>query len=55
MRTEAHRAPHVPHPVLRIGDAIVQAKQAMASAHPTRLDAILGFSLLGDPALEIGR
>ena len=36
-----------------IGQAILQAKQSLASVHPDYLDVILGWTLLGDPMLEI--
>ncbi len=36
-----------------IGQAILQAKQSLAGVHPDYLDVILGWTLLGDPMLEI--
>ena len=36
-----------------MGQAIVDAKQAFAQNHPNNLDVLLGWNLLGDPALVI--
>jgi subtilisin-like proprotein convertase family protein len=36
-----------------IGQAILNAKQQLASNHPEYLDVILGWTLLGDPLLQI--
>ena len=36
-----------------IGQAILEAKQNLASVHPDYLDVILGWTLLGDPMLEV--
>ncbi len=36
-----------------IGEAILQAKQAHAQSHSDELDVILGWNLIGDPALII--
>jgi hypothetical protein len=40
-------------PGTRIGDALLQAKQQVAAAHPEMADVILGWTLLGDPALVV--
>ncbi len=45
--------PLVLTPGVTLGEAILQAKQTMAAAHPGREDVILGYALLGDPALVI--
>jgi Peptidase family C25 len=49
----AELAPLLAQPGRSIGDAILAAKQALAAKHPERLDALLGWTLLGDPALVI--
>ncbi len=36
-----------------VGQAIVNGKQALAGAHSDREDVVLGYTLLGDPALQI--
>jgi len=38
---------------MSIGQAILEAKQILAEQHPDYLDVILGWTLLGDPILEI--
>ena len=38
----------------RLGDAIVAAKRAHAAVSPGDLDVVLGWTLLGDPALVVG-
>ena len=38
---------------MTIGDAIVQAKQAMAVDNPEATDILLGWQILGDPALVV--
>ena len=38
---------------MTIGDAVVQAKQAMAVDHPEATDILLGWQIMGDPALVV--
>ena len=38
---------------MTVGDAIVQAKKALAAKDPTAIDVLLGWSLLGDPYLVV--
>ena len=45
--------PRLASPGVTIGVALLEAKRAMAVDHPNRLDVLLGFGLLGDPALLI--
>ena len=45
--------PRLVTPGLSVGEALLEAKQAMAQEYPDRLDVLLGFGLLGDPALVI--
>ena len=40
-------------PGMTIGEAIIQAKQAMAVANPEATDIYLGWQILGDPALVV--
>ena len=38
---------------MRVGDAMMQAKQALAATNPEMLDVILGWTILGDPTVMI--
>jgi len=38
---------------MTLGDAVTAAKQELAAAEPERVDAILGWTLLGDPAQSV--
>lgn len=38
---------------LTVGDALRDAKQALAQTQPHRLDVLVGWTLLGDPALKL--
>ena len=40
-------------PGMTLGEAVLQAKVDLAAAHPDAVDVILGWSLLGDPALVV--
>ena len=40
-------------PGMTLGEAIIDAKQAYAQGKPNQLDVLLGWNLLGDPALVI--
>jgi hypothetical protein len=40
---------------MRLGDAVTEAKQALARTNPDMTDVLLGWTLLGDPALVIDR
>lgn len=40
-------------PGMTIGEAVIQAKQAMALSNPGASDILLGWQILGDPALVI--
>jgi hypothetical protein len=44
--------PRLTQPGMTIGQAILEAKQALSPSHPD-LDIYLGWTLLGDPALMI--
>jgi len=44
-------APLLAQPGMTLGDAVTAAKQELAASHPEDVDAILGWTLLGDPAL----
>lgn len=45
--------PRITTPGMPIGQALVDAKQELAKEHPDLLDVILGWSLMGDPALVV--
>ncbi len=45
--------PNLTHNNMTIGEAILQAKQNLAVSHPDYLDVILGWTLLGDPMIEV--
>ena len=45
--------PRAVAPGVSIGKALVEAKQELASVHPEMIDVILGWTLLGDPALVV--
>jgi hypothetical protein len=38
---------------MTVGDALQTSKAELAQTHPEFLDVILGWSLMGDPALKI--
>lgn len=40
-------------PGVRLGDALREAKEAVAAGDPDQLDVILGYTLLGDPTLIV--
>lgn len=40
-------------PGMRLGDAVHQARRQLAAEHPDYLDVIVGWTLLGDPAMVI--
>jgi hypothetical protein len=42
-------------PGVTLGDAVTAAKQDLARTEPERADAILGWTLLGDPAMAVDR
>ncbi|HVS12985.1 MAG TPA: C25 family cysteine peptidase [Thermoanaerobaculia bacterium] len=46
-------APRLRQQGLSIGHAVTLAKQQLAASQPNRLDVILGWTILGDPALVI--
>ena len=46
-------APLLTQPGMTLGDAVTAAKQDLAASEPDRVDAILGWTLLGDPALTL--
>ncbi len=46
-------APLLTVPGVTLGDAITEAKKALALTHPNLLDVQLGWTLLGDPAMKI--
>lgn len=45
--------PRLTTPGSRLGDAITAAKQGLARSRPDLLDVMLGWTLLGDPAMTI--
>ncbi|HEX2997808.1 MAG TPA: C25 family cysteine peptidase, partial [Anaerolineales bacterium] len=45
--------PRLTTPGMTIGQALRDAKRELAKTHPDMLDMLLGFSLMGDPALVI--
>jgi hypothetical protein len=45
--------PRLVTPGLSIGQALFQAKVELAKSHPDLLDVLLGWSLMGDPALVV--
>ena len=45
--------PRMTAPGIRLGDALQASKAELAQAHPEMLDVILGWSLMGDPALVV--
>ena len=45
--------PHLVMPGMTVGQALQLSKSELASAHPELLDVLLGWSLMGDPALVI--
>jgi len=45
--------PRLSTPGLSIGEAVTAAKQELARSHPERVDALLGWTILGDPALVV--
>ena len=45
--------PLLVRPGMTIGEAVTRAKQSLAATQPERTDAILGWTLLGDPALTV--
>ena len=40
-------------PGMNLGRALVEAKQELAASNPQMIDVLLGWTLLGDPALGI--
>ncbi|MCB1057162.1 MAG: hypothetical protein KDD11_16800 [Acidobacteria bacterium] len=46
-------APRIGQPGKRLGDALIEAKQALGADDPDRLDVLLGWTLLGDPTLVV--
>jgi hypothetical protein len=45
--------PRLVTPGLSIGQALLQAKTELAQSHPDLLDVLLGWSIMGDPALIV--
>jgi len=45
--------PRLTTPGMTIGQAFLEAKQSLAYLNPSLLDALLGYSILGDPALVV--
>lgn len=46
--------PELLRPGQSAGQAVVAAKQRLAASHPQALDMLLGWTILGDPAIELG-
>ena len=40
-------------PGATLGQAVLEAKRELAAVHPEMVDVIIGWSLLGDPALVL--
>ena len=49
----SHFMPLLAQPGTTIGDALVWAKQSLAQQHPQLNDVIIGWAILGDPAMVI--
>ncbi|MBP8165002.1 MAG: hypothetical protein KAX86_06145, partial [Anaerolineales bacterium] len=45
--------PRLASPGMPMGQALLDAKTELAKTHPELLDVLLGWSLMGDPALMI--
>ena len=45
--------PLLAQPGMRVGDAMTQAKQQLATTDPQMLDVLLGWTILGDPTIMI--
>ena len=45
--------PRIVQPGATIGDALLAAKRDLAQQHPEMSDVILGWTILGDPALVV--
>jgi hypothetical protein len=45
--------PQLTAPGTTIGEAMLSAKQQLAASNPELKDVILGWTLLGDPALQV--
>jgi hypothetical protein len=45
--------PRLVTPGTSIGQALQQAKAELAKSHPDMLDVLLGWTLMGDPALMV--
>ena len=44
---------YLTHDQMTLGDAVTLAKRVYAQSNPTALDVILGWNILGDPALKL--
>ena len=44
---------YLTHDQMTLGDAVTQAKRVYAQTNPDALDVILGWNILGDPALKL--
>lgn len=47
--------PRIALPGTTIGEAVLGAKQQLATTHPDLVDVLLGWTILGDPAIEVER
>ena len=45
--------PLMTQPGITLGEALMQAKQSLATSNPELIDVLLGFTLLGDPAMTL--
>jgi hypothetical protein len=45
--------PRMVEPGVTIGQALQNAKAELAQTHPELLDVLLGWTLMGDPALTV--
>lgn len=48
-----HLYPRLTAPGVSIGQAVLEAKRALAAEEPETVDVLLGWTILGDPALRI--
>ena len=47
--------PRLTAPGATIGEAVLAAKRELASTNPDLADVLLGWTVLGDPALQVER
>ena len=47
--------PKLAVPGKSIGDALQEAKEQLAATYPSMMDALLGWTILGDPTMEVAK